>query len=141
MNVSRIRLLGTCTGWAALTAPVGTASETKAREQASMARSPEGAPSTRTQVTVRPKSFNAVRRTRSPPQPVSSTASGGGTSVGADIDCTSASGSVIWNAADRLRMAPFDWRATTRRVAKDRPLRIRSTSKRTGSRWVPPRMK
>ena len=38
-------------------------------------------------------------------------------------------------------MAPSDWRATTRRVTKERPLRMRSTSYRMGSLLVPPRMK
>ena len=42
--------------------------------------------------------------------------------------CTLADRSVRWNEASRLRIAPIAWRATTRRVAKLRPLRMRSTS-------------
>ena len=40
--------------------------------------------------------------------------------------------SSCWYDASRLRIAPIAWRATTRRVTKLRPLRIRSTSYRTG---------
>ena len=40
-----------------------------------------------------------------------------------------------------LKIAPIDWRATTRRVTNERPLRMRSTSKRIGSVWSPGRMK
>ena len=45
----------------------------------------------------------------------------------------SAWSSVTWNEQDRLRIAPSDWRATTRRVVNDRPVRIRSTSYRSGA--------
>ena len=56
-----------------------------------------------------------------------SSASGGGT-TGISTLCTLADRSVSWNDASRLRIAPMAWRATTRRVAKLRPLRMRSTS-------------
>jgi hypothetical protein len=54
--------------------------------------------------------------------------------------CTSGPGSSTWYDAARLRITPTDWRAVTRRVQKDRPLRTRSTSKRIGSVWSPERM-
>ena len=55
--------------------------------------------------------------------------------------CMSGAGSSTWKLADMLKMAPTDWRATTDRVTNDRPLRMRSTSKRIGSSWSPRRMK
>ena len=42
--------------------------------------------------------------------------------------CSDPEGSCTWKLASRLRMAPMAWRATTRRVQNDLPLRMRSTS-------------
>ena len=55
--------------------------------------------------------------------------------------CTSWPASSTWNESDIVRITPTDWRATTRRVTNDRPLRMRSTSNRMGSAWSPRRMK
>ena len=54
--------------------------------------------------------------------------SGGGRSGGEATVSTSADSSGRWKLASRFRMAPTAWRATTRRVAKERPSRMRSTS-------------
>ena len=53
--------------------------------------------------------------------------SGSGT-FGIEIVCTSMDSDGRWNEHSALRIAPIAWRATTRRVRKDRPLRMRSTS-------------
>ncbi len=52
--------------------------------------------------------------------------SGSGTS-GIGSPCSKPS-STVWNDADRLKIALPCWTATTRRVVKDRPSRMRSTS-------------
>ena len=67
------------------------------------------------------------RRPKSSDHDDSSRSSGAGTS-GITAGCTTADSSARWYDASRLRIAPIAWRATTRRVAKLRPLRIRSTS-------------
>ena len=50
-------------------------------------------------------------------------------------------GSATWNDADRLKIARPCWIATTRRVVKLRPSRMRSTSKMIGMRGSPGRRK
>ena len=55
--------------------------------------------------------------------------------------CTSMASSSTWYEAVISRITPTDWRAVTRRVRNERPLRTRSTSKRIGSVWSPERMK
>ena len=54
---------------------------------------------------------------------------------------TSSASSSTWNDTDADKIAPAACRAMTERVAKDRPSRTRSTSKRIGSAWSPRRMK
>ena len=97
----------------------------------------------RAQPVLRPEPTRCSRTRRSMvhPHPSDGRASGGGTKLGILAVWTSTSSSGTWKDASRLRMAPPDWRAATRRVLNERPLRSRSTSKRTGSLIVPGRMK
>ena len=67
------------------------------------------------------------RRSKSADHDDSSRCSADGTS-GTVTGSTVADSSDRWYEASRLRMAPTAWRATTRRVTKLRPLRMRSTS-------------
>jgi hypothetical protein len=53
---------------------------------------------------------------------------GSGTPAGISADCVSGPSSARWNEHSSVRIAPALWRATTRRVVKERPLRTRSTS-------------
>src|SRR3546814_8437388 len=45
--------------------------------------------------------------------------------------CTSWPASSTWKEADIVRMTPTDWRATTRRVTNERPLRNRRSEEHT----------
>ena len=59
---------------------------------------------------------------------VSGRLSGSGTPAGNRTVSMSEPSSGTWKDASRFKMAPVAWRATTRRVQNDRPLRKRSTS-------------
>ena len=68
------------------------------------------------------------RRSNTGLHDVGSSSSGAGMSGAIEIVSMSADSSACWYDASRFRIAPIAWRATTRRVQNDRPLRIRSTS-------------
>ena len=68
-----------------------------------------------------------IRRSKSADHDDSSMSPAAG-ATGMSVGRRTAEPSTRWYDASRLRIAPTAWRATTRRVAKLRPLRVRSTS-------------
>jgi hypothetical protein len=94
----------------------------------------------RSQADTSPWPRDALRRENRSPQ-LSSASSSGGAVGGISAVWISGPPSSTWYEAVISRITPVDWRAVTRRVRNERPLRTRSTSKRIGSVWSPERMK